>query len=384
MGRPGLDSGRDILGFPMPAYRPGTRAALRTLLGAGLVIAVGLGLDWAWGAARQSLQPTGEAEWIWMRNVSRWRGPEAFYAMRDFDIDEVPSRARVVVLGDEEYVLFLNGRRVGGNHYVGGAPLDEYRVEELLTEGTNRLGAHLRSSKGEGAFLLALYLGDSGSPIVVSDDEWKILRRFSRKFFRPWLPIERRERAVVVARPPTGRWGGTSRREKRPLHDELAVFRGGLRARRRFVAAEGWLPLIGRQRDDSSRLGEVVVLDWGQPVNGYLTLRFAGTDVALGLAYFGEQLPDPVGHAPDAYVIGTRGQSYWEDVVPRRFRFVLLAGLTDATEGRVVLTDPEKLRPIPGGEALPGVLGLPAPRLRSPAEDKVWRELERFARQPEG
>jgi hypothetical protein len=122
------------------------------------------------------------------------------------------------------------------------------------------------------------------------------------------------------------------------------------------------------------------VLDWGQGVSGYLTLRFAEPAAPVGAAYFGLHMPDPQRQGPDAYIVGTPGQGYWEDVVPRRFRFVLLVAVPDIVDARLMATDAMRLEPIPGGQPQPGVLGLQAPRLGSPIEDEVWRKLERFPR----
>ena len=141
--------------------------------------------------------------------------------------------------------------------------------------------------------------------------------------------------------------------------------------------------MIAHRGSDRRPFGDIVLIDWGQPVTGYATLSFTGPEVSLGLAYFGLRVPDPVRQLPDAYVIGTPAQPYWEDVVPRKFRYALLVGLGQVTDARVMPTDSQLLRPIPAGEPPPGVFGLPTPRLRSPIEDKIWSELERFTRQSE-
>ena len=351
-----------------------------------VALVAALAIELSWGAVRRASQPTGDAHWIWKGNVSHWSGPEAFYTWRDFELDAVPAAARLVVLGDREYVLFLNGSRVGGNRYTAGAPLDEYRVESLLSVGKNRLSAHLRSIRGEGAFLLALYLDGSPTPALVTDRSWRIERRWSSKLFRPWQTIGRRLEARVVARPPEGRWGSTAVAVPRPLHDELATSGRGVRARRVLERDSVWRPLTGSSRSGFAPLGEFLLLDWGRVVSGYMTLRFDDAVVPrvdvvpAGAAYFSVHGPDPVAQAPDTYILGTPAQGYWEVVVPRRFRYVLLVGVPGITDARVVLTDSAKLAPIPGGWPPRGVLGRPAPRLGSPVEDEIWRELERLPR----
>ena len=376
--------------------RAGYRRLRRVIFGIVLAIAAGFAVEWSWRTMRRSSQPTDPAQWIWKARLTRWSGPKTFYAVGDLEIDTVPAVARVVVLGDEEYVLLLNGSRVGGNQYRAGARPDEYRVEGLLTTGTNRFTAHLRSTRGEGAFLLALFFDDETEPRLVTGEHWKVVRSFHRRLFRPWMPMQRGEPAVVVATPPEGRWGSTRDAVQRPIHDQLTILRRGVRPARVLTESRGWLDaetILGTTSSASSdqaaslgmaaSLGKIVKLDWGQVLSGYLTLRFEGPGVPIGLAFFGEESPDPVAHAPDSFIIGTHNQSYWEDTVPRRFRYVLLVGLDGLVDARLVLTDPAWLEPVPGGEPRPGVLGGPAPRLGTPAEDKVWRELEGFPSGPE-
>ncbi len=370
--------------------RASYRRLRRTVVGILLAIAVGLALEWTWRTMRQSAQPTGAAEWIWKAKLTRWTGPKAFYAVGDLELAEVPESARVVVLGDEEYVLLLNGRRVGGNQYRAAAPLDEYRVESMLQPGTNRFSAHLRSSRSEGAFLMAVFIDDETEPRLATGDHWRVVRSSNRRLFRPWMPMERGEPAIVVAKPPEGRWGSTRHVAPRPIQDELAMLRRGVPPTRVLLEEGGWreasvLP-AGRGRRGGGptvALGKVVMLDFGQEISGLLALRFSGSEIPVGLAFFGAEPPDPMAQGPDTFVIGTHNQPYWEDSLPRRFRYVLLVGLDDLVDAHLVVTDPSVLEPIPGGEPPPGVLGRPAPRLRTPAEDKVWRELEGFPSGPE-
>jgi hypothetical protein len=366
-----------------PASRFSYGRLLRNALAALLVIAAGLAVEWSWGTMRRSRQATGAAEWIWRGHLTRWSGPKAFYAVRDFDLTEVPANARIVTMGDEEYVLFVNGERVGGNRYTAGAPLDEYDVTTRLAAGTNRLTAHLRSSRAEGAFLLALYLDGEREPALVSSQDWTIVRRFNRRLQRAWIPIERGEQPAVIARPPEGRWGATREARPRPLLADIALLRRGVRPGRVLGEETGWRSMAAAVRGrGGQRLGaDAVMLDWGEELTGIVTLRFAdGAEAPLGLAYFGEHTPEPVLQAPDAFVIGTPGQTYWEDAVPRRFRYLLLVGLEDLLDARLLVTDATRLEPVPGGQPPPGVLGEPAPRLRTPAEDKIWSELESFPR----
>ena len=83
----------------------------------------------------------------------------AFYAVRDFELDSPPARASVRILADEAYILYVNGRRVGSGAYFAGAPLDTYPLDLVLRPGWNRVAVELRSGRGAGGLLCALFAG---------------------------------------------------------------------------------------------------------------------------------------------------------------------------------------------------------------------------------
>lgn len=342
-----------------------------------LVLLAALALQWTWVAARESRQPTGEAAWIWMNHVNRWSGPKTGWAMRDFELETVPAGATVTVLGDEEYVLYLNGERVGSNRYTPEAKPDRYEVGPLLVAGRNRLAAELRSSRGFGAFLLTLSVAGGEEPLVVTDASWQISPRYFKRLFRPDLDFEGRFPAVVVGRPPFGRWGSTAGAVPRPLHSAVRLASRPLLPARIFYYPErGWRRLTHRTGRGRLDLPGRVLLDWGDVVDGYLTLSKPEEQPLRGLAYLGLVRPDPAANPPDAWILGVEDQPYWEDSVPRRFRFALLVGLQGVSDVRVVLTDREAIDPVVAGTRMTGVLGRPAPRLASPLEDEIWRQLE--------
>src|ERR1700732_1831324 len=135
-------------------------------LAAGFVAVSGLTLivrGERWAASHLG-GTTGGAQWIWVAHDRRQAQALAFYAVRDFALgappprarprlafDAVrdfalaapPPRARLLALGDPEYVLYLNGKRVGAGSWRPGAHLDEYEVGALL-----RIGEIGRASGG--------------------------------------------------------------------------------------------------------------------------------------------------------------------------------------------------------------------------------------------
>ena len=82
-------------------------------------------------------------------------------------------------------------------------------------------------------------------------------------------------------------------------------------------------------------------------------------------------------YEPSELVITAREAGVWQDVLPRRFRWVEVEGLEGVTSAGVlplVASAPATL----GGDfgAQPSLLGVESPQLRAPAQDVIRRELE--------
>jgi hypothetical protein len=322
--------------------------------------------------------PTGDASWIWAP-LGRTVEPLAFYAARDFDLAAVPARARLLAAADEEYVLYLNGRRVGsggaGSAGAGERPgLDAYEVAPLLVPGANRLAVELRSGRGAGGFLARLADG-SGETLAETDGSWRIVRRYRPGLVRGWVPLDgpaatEREAAAVWSRPPAGRWGAPGPLAPRPL------FAGGEPVRALAPAVQVSLRGPGVRR-----------VDLGREVDGYLVLEVAPRPRRqLALLHLDPAM-DP--GAPLPCVVAP-GAPLWTDVRPRRLRAFTVEGDLDLVGARVYPAKAPAPAPAPAGpppfllagapsRGLRGLLGLAAPSLATPVEDEVRRELQRLA-----
>lgn len=440
----------DTLNFARRFWRPG-------LLVAMLAVLALVGLAWQTWHARAPV--TGEAEWIWADLPDRLPAPSAFHLVRDFEVSSAMAEelettgargARFLVLGDEEYVLHLNGRRLGSNRYRAGAPLDVYAVGDLLLPGMNRLAIELRSSRGAGGFLAALEVGDLN--LLVSDDSWRVVRHYLPGLVEGWVPLPeleeeageaaagfetgegnepeegrspldapRSERPISWGPPPVGRWGRPRPGVERPLLEAVGDLCPEGASRRAGAATApsggeaggdqaGGLRGGGRHRGD----GEpgVAVFDFGRPVTGYLVLEHPPSAPAapaqVSLLAFGDSPPQILGRGPDDIGVGETGEgeagedddgvsdtgvsdhgslplvtvpgrSLWTDVVPRTFRYVAIAGLSEPLAAALLEVDPAALAALPGAlrseVAEPGLHRLgPRPR-RTPTEDTVRRRL---------
>ncbi len=317
--------------------------------------------------------PTGGAQWIWETRDRRDVSPAAFYMVRDFDLPAVPERARVLVAADEEYVLSLNGRRIGAGSWERGAPLDVYEVGPLLQPGGNRLLAEVRSGRGAGGFLLSLEDGE-GRQLARTDEDWRVFRKHHVGLVRGWLPLERRledppeipvsEPAFCWGVPPTGAWG-------RP--------RAGAPLPLLFAAASGpAIPVATITTVEIWQGPPAQLFDWGREVTGYMSIQTPPAfELQAGLLFTGDKPPDPLKDRPVGSVLLLPREQIWRAARPGRFRYALVVGLVGPSGAAMQPVDPAFLaRRLPKPHPPEGVFGITPPPLRTPVEDKVWGVLE--------
>ena len=163
--------------------------------------------------------PAAGAQWIWAAPDRYGVTLSAFQAARDFELATPPSQAEIQLLADEEYVLYLNGVRVGGNRYRPGARLDRYSVAPLLVGGHNRLLVELRSGRRAGGLLLRLATSDGLE--IVSGPDWRILQRHRQEHLDPANGLEQPRRPRVWGGPPVGRWRLPEAGALLPLYGDL-------------------------------------------------------------------------------------------------------------------------------------------------------------------
>lgn len=310
------------------------------------------GIDQAlhtWLADRGS--PLGAAAWIWSRDPSREAMPQAIFLVRDFELDSAPPAATLAVGGDEEYVLYLNGRRLGSGAYADGAPLDRYEVGEILVTGGNRLLAEVRSSRGVGGFLLSLQAGPE--ILVESDGSWRVIRAFEPGLRAGWRNLGGSEPSQVWGVPPVGRWGRPTVGPPRPLADPVAR-----------------LPAIQRTVSQPAPTLHATLFDWGEPKAGHLLLELPAGGCSPALLFVGDAPPEPETQAVAGFVLAPPGAPSWREAVPRRFRYALVLGAEAPTAAWVeplgAETDLARSEP----SAARGVFGLrPPPR-------QLWLEAD--------
>lgn len=322
------------------------------------------------------LRTAGEPErlWIWAAGDPRDARPVAFYARSDFELERAPAAAVLTLIGDSEYIAVVNGRRVGSNRYRAGAALDRYDLAGLLRPGRNRLLIELRSPTAAGGLTARLEDG-TGRALVATGPGWRIHRQ-DHHALRGLGRVPDGEAPVVLGREPLGRWGRLRAGPMRPRFEDL-------------LEVDAVLPATGVRSDRSGRweapsrrgargpsLGPLVQFDFGEPRYGYLQLTLRGQAGDVGLVRFALEPGDADAPAREL-VVTVPGAGVWQDALPRRFRWVEVAGLEGVTSAGVLPLGADAVAAL-GADAAPQptLLGVAAPPLRAPAEDVVRRELE--------
>lgn len=375
--------------MPSPAPVPTSRSPRKTVAWTLILVTLALALmAHVVPRVRARLTvPTGAAEWIWESRHRLDLSPAAFYAIHDFELDAVPSRARLLVTGDEEYILFLNGQRVGAGAWRAGEQLDAYEVGPLLQPGANRLMAEVRSGRGAGGFLLSLEDAE-GRQLAWTGKSWRLFRNHSPGLLRGWLPLEgegspESEAAFSWGFPPVGSWRTPPVGPIRPLLFEMTAPRSILPSTATAMPAgqrndrKGQAP--DKAENPTRKNPPCRLFDWGREVTGYVSLDVpTSTRIQAGLLYTSSAAPPDPERDPATTVLILPGKRGWTSALPGRFRYALFVGLERPQAARVQpLTDPKTFASLHGGAPnVTGVFGIDPPDLRSPIENEIWGELE--------
>lgn len=177
--------------------------------------------------SQKFLAITGEAKWIWAQHRISAGEPLAFFAARDFDLPEARAFTKLKVLGDPEYAVYLNGRRIAARYVGEDRTLDVYDVSQLVRTGRNRLVIAVRAHQGAGGLIAAIDIAPEVANWVVTDESWRIYRRWTPELLLVnsdggWEP------PVIVGEPPDGRWNYLTQRAHplaKPAEDVIAPLR---------------------------------------------------------------------------------------------------------------------------------------------------------------
>lgn len=182
---------------------------------------------------------TGEAQWIWARHSLSSNEPLAFFAGRDFTLPEKRAFTRLKIGAIPEYTLYVNGRevvsrRAGANEQA----LDVVDISPLVKTGPNRIVVAVRAPQGFGGLIAAVDLAAENAAWLVTDDRWKIYRRWNPVILTRDVPGEAQS-PMRIGEPPVGRWNFLTARPvpRDPVKTDLVQ-------PARVFRAEGKIPVI--------------------------------------------------------------------------------------------------------------------------------------------
>lgn len=136
-----------------------------------------------------------QADWIGDGSIAK--PPRSIALRKEFNINKPVAHAKVYVSGLGNYVLFLNGQKVGNDkltpgwtHYPHKIQYQSYDVSQMLNEGPNAAGAYLGNmwwssglgwkggvtySDGPLHFIMQMHVTyeDETTEIIKSDNSWK-------------------------------------------------------------------------------------------------------------------------------------------------------------------------------------------------------------------
>lgn len=104
--------------------------------------------------ASHGLAAAQEAEWIWSPEHAKDQVPEksVCYFRRTVPL-RLPDKATLTIAADDEYVLFVNGKRIATGNNV--KRMDEYDLSEHLVKGNNVIAVQVTNTSGSTGALAA-------------------------------------------------------------------------------------------------------------------------------------------------------------------------------------------------------------------------------------
>jgi hypothetical protein len=281
----------------------------------------------------RALSPVPGAHWIWADGSVDDGVPVAFYAIGEVELEKAPEDAKLLVIADEDYRLHVNDQWIGGGRFRESQGPDVYPVGALLHPGRNRIVVELRSSRGAGGLLAAVISDARETPLLVTDGQWRIARRYSEDLMRHDLPLADLEAARVWGLPPTGRWQAAHQPVMRPRWFDAAQPRRRLVPRRGIGVAAGghWRRLRPRHQLLPPPLHQVRThFSWGREVRGVPVIDLRKTAGTVALVRVADALGDFRGAEMEnryMLMIPMPGDPYWRAPEPVRFRYLEVFGI---------------------------------------------------------
>lgn len=281
---------------------------------------------------------TGRAQWIWAQHRMSDDVPVAFFAARDFELPANRIFTHLKIVGDPEYMVYVNGRELAGRRPgTDERVLDLYDISEFVKTGRNRIVIGVRAPRGAGGLIAAIDIAPETANWVVTDGSWKIYRGWNPEILRRDPPGLYWQPPQLVGEPPIGRWNYPEL-NRVPLREPVQT----------VIAPQTSFETVGNVPTVKTQSGVAVAgtmrqrataFDFGGAVEGRvrLTLRAnTGTSEVVQLRFANNASELPLiewGLRPVVFAPGERVITIPES---RRFRYVMVFGRTEAERVEVV------------------------------------------------
>jgi hypothetical protein len=285
---------------------------------------------------------TGRGEWLWAEHDMAEGTPVVFFAAYDFVLPADRSYVRIKILGDPEYMLYLNSVQIGGRRLGVDErhTLDLYDVSPVARDGWNRIVVTIRSANGVGGLIASLDLSPERQNVVVTGRRWKIFQRWDPDLLVRDPPGLAYSRPMLLGEPPMRRWNyldvAPAPATRQPLGE------ASVRAAFSYVTALREYKTINGVVVVGNRKVRATAFDFGSEISGWgrVAVRPDASDasrsVTVRYASAPAELRSPDGQV-DSFVFAP-GETRITDPQERRFRYMAVYGCCNAATAQAILS----------------------------------------------
>jgi len=264
---------------------------------------------------------TGEAEWIWIDRRLSSGDPVAFFATRNFSLPGERAYVRIKVAGDPGYMLYFNGREIGGGRPTRFGLIDVYDVTKDARESGNRIVVAMRSANGVGGLLVGVDLAPTLENYIVSDATWRLFARWTPEILVSDPPGVNAVKLRSLGIPPMGRWDYLSENAVQQHSGKVELKRP--RSESRFNVSHPAIRVVSGVAVATRERRKATAFDFG-PVRGRGRLEFGGgTSRVVDVRYVTDP-SDILGFGDIQSFVTAEGEHAVTDAESHSFRYLVV------------------------------------------------------------
>ncbi len=170
------------------------------------------------------------AHWIWDRagGEADARTNDSRYLRRQFQLANKPKAAEIHITVDNEYKLFVNGEKIGGDG--DWTDVEKHDITKLLNKGTNVVAIDAQNAGGKAAAIcwMRIIEPDKSETVIGTDDRWLVSLTKTEGWQQPNFDAANWSKAVAIGSANAGPWNITGQKivagESRPVITAPAGF----------------------------------------------------------------------------------------------------------------------------------------------------------------